>query len=136
MRSFSVNHACSTENISLFFILNRKGSVKLKTSPSCTLHKKEPVNVVHVEKRPASTHTDADIDTHTHRHTDTQTHTHTCTHTHTQKEPHTHIHTHTPSFATFACLLIREHCPFEYTKGKAPVIGVHTEKETTHYLVN
>ena len=80
--SLSYGHSCLTESISLFFILNRKGSVKLKSSPSCTLHKKEPVNVVLVEKRPVSTHTDADIDTHTHRHTHTHIHTQ---HTHTHK---------------------------------------------------
>ena len=59
-------------------------------------------------------------------------HTHTHTHTHTHKRNHTYI----PSLATFACLLIWGHCPFEYTTGKAAVIGVHTEKETAHYLVN
>ena len=128
--SFSFNHTCSITLARLracrFFILNKKGSVKLKTSSPCTLHSKLPVNVVHVEKRLASTHTGADIDTHTQTHT--HTHTHTCT--------HKRNHTYTSSFATFACLLIWEHCHLEYTTGKAAVIGVHTEKETAHYLVN
>ena len=32
--------------------------------------------------------------------------------------------------------MIWAHCLFAFTKGKAPVIGVHTEKETTHFLVH
>ena len=60
--SFSLSHICATENDSLFFIFHTKGSVNPKTSPSCTLHQKEPVNVASVDKKAAWTHTDVDIE--------------------------------------------------------------------------